>query len=143
MTTPGHVRTAYLVKRLELAVRARLDAAVRPHGLTTAQYTALTALRGGPGMSSAQLARRSFVSPQTMQELVVNLERRGLVTRSPSPDNRRVLGISLTDAGEAELRRLDEDVDEIERQMLADLDDEQVAALREALRRCTQRLTGR
>ncbi|WP_307849377.1 MarR family winged helix-turn-helix transcriptional regulator [Qaidamihabitans albus] len=137
----GLVRTAYLVKRLELAVRARLDAAVRPHGLTTAQYTALTALRGVPGMSSAQLARRSFVSPQTMQELIANLERRGLVARAPSPANRRVLGIGLTEQGEAELRRLDHEVDEIENEMLADLDAEQVEALRQALRLCTQRLT--
>jgi DNA-binding MarR family transcriptional regulator len=134
-------RTAYLVKRLELAVRGRLDSAMRPHGLTVVQYTALTALRRQPGLSSAQLARRSFVSAQTMQELMTKLERQGLVKRTPSDGNRRVLRLSLTDRGLAKLADTDPDVDEIEQHMLADLDDDQVEALRQALRLCTQRLT--
>ncbi|PXY31606.1 MarR family winged helix-turn-helix transcriptional regulator [Prauserella muralis] len=141
MTDVPAVRTAYLVKRLELAVRAHLDAVVRPHGLTTAQYTALTALRVAPEQSSAQLARRSFVSAQTMQELVAGLERRGLVTRSPAPANRRVLRVRLTERGEDVLAELDRGMDELEREMLADLDAAQVQALRDALRLCTRRLT--
>lgn len=134
-------RTAYLVKRLELAVRGRLDSAMRPHGLTVVQYTALTALRRQPGLSSAQLARRSFVSAQTMQELMTKLERQGLVRRTPADGNRRVLSISLTERGLAKLDDTEHEVDEIERHMLADLDEDQVETLRQALRLCTQRLT--
>ncbi len=48
--------TLYLVERLELGIRAVLDDALRPHGLTTTQYTALTALAHRDGLSSAQLA---------------------------------------------------------------------------------------
>ncbi|MBK1784643.1 MarR family winged helix-turn-helix transcriptional regulator [Prauserella cavernicola] len=140
--TGGHeVRTAYLVKRLEQAVRGHLESVLRPHGLTTAQYTALTTLRGQPGQSSAQLARRSFVSAQTMQELVTSLQRRGLVDKAPAPGNRRVLHVSLTDQGEQALAELDDEVDALEREMLADLDEAQVEALRQALRSCSRRLT--
>ncbi|MFF5985780.1 MarR family winged helix-turn-helix transcriptional regulator [Prauserella flavalba] len=139
--TDDSVRTAYLVKRLEQAVRGHLEAVLRPHGLTTAQYTALTTLRTQPGQSSAQLARHSFVSAQTMQELVTSLQRRGLVEKAPAPRNRRVLHISLTDQGEAALRELDDEVDALEREMLADLDAEQTAAFRAALRACSRRLT--
>ncbi|TNC20462.1 MarR family winged helix-turn-helix transcriptional regulator [Amycolatopsis alkalitolerans] len=133
-------RTAYLVKQLELAMRARLDAAVRPYGLTTIQYTALAELRRHPGLSSAQLARRSFVSAQTMQELVARLELQGLVRRKPSGRNKRVLQASLTAEGQRILAESDGEVDEIERDMLADLDPDQVTALRHALRLCTRRL---
>lgn len=59
---PDRALTLYLVKRLELAIRARMDEVLRPHGLTTLQFTALTALRDRDGLSSAQLARRSFVT---------------------------------------------------------------------------------
>lgn len=133
-------RTAYLVKRLESALRSRLDAAVKPYGLTATQYTALAALRTSPGQSSAQLARRSFVSAQTMQEMVVALERRGLVSRAPSPTNRRVLRIDLSARGEAILRDLDDEVDDIEQAMLADLEPQHVETLRHALRACARRL---
>ncbi len=134
-------RTAYLVKQLELAVRAHIDSAARPHGLTTTQYTALAALRRIPGQSSAQLARRSFVSAQTMQELIAALERRGLIARTQAPTNKRVLRIHLTDEGARLLDRIEVEVDDIERDMLAELAPEQVEQLRRSLRVCARRLT--
>ncbi len=101
--------TLYLVKRLELAIRKVLDDVLRPHGLTAPQYTALTALAQrdetrGDGLTSAQLARRSFVTPQTMHEQVIALERAGLLAREPDPANRRLLRIRLTAAGRARMR---------------------------------------
>lgn len=134
-------RTAYLVKRLELAIRGRLDAVMRSHGLTAVQYTALTALQRQPGLSSAQLARRSFVSAQTMQEMIVKLERNGLVKRTPCEENRRILRLYLTEQGLAKLAESDHEVDEIETEMLTDLNQAQVETLRRILKICTQRLT--
>jgi hypothetical protein len=43
-----------------------LPSATRGHGATLAQYAVLTALDEEPGLSSAGLARRAFVTPQTM-----------------------------------------------------------------------------
>ena len=60
----------YLLKRVELAVRARLDEIVRPAGLTAAQYTALTVLERHDDMSSAQLARHSFVTAQAIADIL-------------------------------------------------------------------------
>ncbi|WP_414637468.1 MarR family winged helix-turn-helix transcriptional regulator [Amycolatopsis sp.] len=91
--------TLYLVKRLELVIRALLDDALRPRGLTTLQYTALTVLRNRGALSSAQLARRSFLRPQTMHEMVMTLEKRGLISRQSQETNKRVLLATLTDAG--------------------------------------------
>lgn len=91
--------TLYLVKQLEMVVRALMDDALRPHGLTTLQYTALTVLERKGKLSSAQLARRSFVTPQTMHEMVLWLERRELVQRVRDENNRRALLISLTPQG--------------------------------------------
>jgi DNA-binding MarR family transcriptional regulator len=130
---PGAPLTLYLVKRLELVIRALLDDALRPVGLTTLQYTALTVLEASGALSSAQLARRSFLRPQTMHEMVLALEKRGLIARTPKPDNKRVLLATLTGAGHALLADCAPAVAEVERELLADLSPGQRATFREGL----------
>jgi DNA-binding MarR family transcriptional regulator len=71
----------YLVKQVELAVRSHLDNLLRPAGLTALQYTALTVLERHPDLSSAQLARNSFVTAQSMADMINALEGRGLIER--------------------------------------------------------------
>lgn len=128
--------TTYLVKQAESAIRAHLDTVLRAHTLTTVQYTALTVLEHRADLSSAQLARRSFVKPQTMHELVIGLERQGLIERNPSPDQRHVLLIRLSTDGHKKLAECHADVDQIERRMLEDLSAAEVAMLRALLERC-------
>ena len=125
--------TLYLVKRLELVIRALMDDALRPYGLTTLQYTALTVLRARGRLSSAQLARRSFLRPQTMHEMVLTLERRGLIVREPQVGNKRTLLAGLTDAGRDLVAECTPAVLDLERAMLADLSPGQRATLREGL----------
>ncbi|MFJ1759870.1 MarR family winged helix-turn-helix transcriptional regulator [Amycolatopsis sp. NPDC088138] len=129
----GAPLTLYLVKRLELAIRALLDDALRPLGLTTLQYTALTVLEASGALSSAQLARRSFLRPQTMHEMVLALEKRGLIERTPKADNKRVLLASLTAAGRALLAACAPAVGEVEQELLADLSPGQRTTFREGL----------
>lgn len=132
--------TLYLVKRLELAIRKVLDDVLRPHGLTAPQYTALTALAQrdatrGDGLTSAQLARRSFVTPQTMHEQVIALERAGLVAREPDPANRRLLRIRLTADGRARMRDCADVVGDLELRVDDALGAGQREGFREALGR--------
>ncbi|MEV4572490.1 MarR family transcriptional regulator [Nonomuraea jabiensis] len=123
----------YMVKQVELVVRARLDELVRPAGITVTQYTALTVLERHDGLSAAQLARDSFVTAQSVADLVRALEERGLIRRERNPANRRELHILLTDAGRELLARLAEPVRELEELMIADLSTRQVGQLRQAL----------
>ena len=125
--------TLYLVKRLELVVRALMDDALRPLGLTAVQYTALSVLARRGGLSSAQLARRSFLRPQTMHEMVSALEGRGQIVREHDPRNRRVLLARLTDGGRDLLARCEPIVRTIEEQMLSSLTLGQRQVFRESL----------
>ncbi|GAB3576648.1 MarR family transcriptional regulator [Amycolatopsis endophytica] len=127
--------TLYLVKRLELVIRALMDDALRPLGLTTLQYTALSVLRGRGGLSSAQLARRSFLRPQTMHEMVLALEKRGLIERQAQEGNKRVLVATLTEAGEELLDRCAPAVRELEHELLAGLGPSEQNTFREGLER--------
>lgn len=139
-TSPEPPTLLYLMKQLELAVRARLDDLVRDDGLTALQYTALTVLDRHPDLTSAQLARRSFVTAQTMAEMVSGLLSRELVERHRDEHDRRRLVLSLTPAGRALLARHGGAVAELEREMLAELDDVEAAQLRVSTLKCLRAL---
>src|SRR5260370_26734119 len=80
---PQHARLSYLVRKAELAAYQRLDQALRGFGLTPAQYTVLAILsRGGESLSSAALARRLGVTPQSANEIVATLSMQYLVRRT-------------------------------------------------------------
>jgi DNA-binding MarR family transcriptional regulator len=132
---PTGPRLTYLVKRLEMAERARMEEVLQAHGVTLHQYTALSLLERRDGLSSAQLARRHFVTPQAMNQLVATLERDGLIHREPDTANRKILRASLTDAGRATLTACHVAVDELERRMLAGFTPEQEREFRTALER--------
>jgi DNA-binding MarR family transcriptional regulator len=114
-------------------VRMRLERTVRKFDLTVVQYTVLSRIKGREVMSSARLARAHNVSPQTMNELIGGLENRGLISRTEDPENRRVLLVSLTDAGRELLRACDLDVDAFENGFFAALTERQHDAFREAM----------
>jgi DNA-binding MarR family transcriptional regulator len=126
-------RLTYLIKQAELATRAHLDLVVRQHGVTTLQYTALSVLDRTPGLSSAQLARRSFVTAQAGNEMIASLERKNLIERHADTGHRRILSTYLTAEGRAVLRACDQQVDEMERRMLTKLDATSRRNLRQAL----------
>lgn len=94
----------YALKRAQQALRGYLDAELRDVGLTTPQYSVLAGLEFNAGLSNAELARRAFVTAQTMQAIIVTLERAGLVERRAHPVNGRILTTELTSAGRSALR---------------------------------------
>jgi DNA-binding MarR family transcriptional regulator len=126
----------YAVKQVELAVRAHLDDLLRPSGTTALQYTALTVLARRAGLTSAELARNAFVTPQSMGDMVTALERRDLIARHRDPRHARRLLISLTPAGHALLAKMEPQVRELEERMLVDLSAPERDALRDYLNRC-------
>lgn len=131
----------YMVKQVELVVRSHLDELVRPSGITALQYTALTVLERHDGLSAAQLARDSFVTAQSIADLVRSLENRGLVRRERNPRNRRELLILLTDAGRELLAQYEEPVRELEERMVRDLTGHQTEQFRQALSRAWHALS--
>jgi len=130
----------YLLKNAQQALRAAMDTALRGLGITTPQYAALTFLDESPGLSSAQLARRAFVTPQTMNRIVANLEAAGLIARGPHPELGRVLQASLTPQGRKLLTECHRRVQQVESQMVADLTPAERQQLAGLLQRCADAL---
>jgi DNA-binding MarR family transcriptional regulator len=140
MTTVASPRAIYLVKQLELAVRARLDIICRENGVTTTQYTALSVLQVRPGMSSAQLAVRSFMKPQSAHQTVIELEAMGYIERKPEEFNRRILRITLTVKGRVLLETCNSAVDRLEEKMFEGFPDTEVSELHLLLNHCIRNL---
>ena len=133
-------RVSYLIYRVERRLRARLDRAVGAHGITTTEYVTLSVLQAQDGLSSAQLARLAFVTPQAMNLVISALERRQLVVRRPSPGHRRVLRTSVTPHGAEIVERCEREMDLIEAEMLRGLDPDLLDTVRMALRSCAHSL---
>ena len=126
----------YLVRQLDLAIRAQLDELLRPAGITAAQYTVLTVLEREPDLTSAQLARSSFVTAQSMADMVTSLDERGIVVRRRDPQDRRRLVLALTARGRRLLQRYGPKVAVLENQMLGALSARQANDLRRYLVAC-------
>jgi DNA-binding MarR family transcriptional regulator len=129
-------RVSYLVKWVERGLRTRLDAALADSDLTTQEYTTLSVLHDRDGLSSAQLARRAFVTPQAMNQLVISLERRGLLERSPDENHSRILRARLSKRGRALVEHCDLATQHVEKQLLLGLSRSEVATLRRLLQGC-------
>jgi DNA-binding MarR family transcriptional regulator len=133
---PAEATMLYLQKQVELAIRSHLDELLKPAEITALQYTALTVLERHPNLTSAQLARNSFVTTQSMADMVTTLMARGLIERHRDPADRRRLVICLTAHGSALIRRYRGKVRDLERRMLSGLTEEQVEDLRSYLFAC-------
>jgi len=95
-----------------------------------------------PGITSAELARNSFVRAQSMAEMVTYLLGRDLVSRERDPKNRKQYLLALTPKGQRVLDELFDAVADIEAKMLEDFDAGQTEILRTYLMRCRHSLSG-
>ncbi|WP_194892621.1 MarR family winged helix-turn-helix transcriptional regulator [Catenulispora pinisilvae] len=129
-------RPGYLIKKAQAALNAQMTRALHEYGVTLTQFAVLTALAEEPGLSNAELARRAFITPQSMNENLRDLEQRGWVVRSRHPNHGRILQTELTGAGHQTLRDCDATVTVIEQRMLAGLDTGERRQLASALRAC-------
>jgi DNA-binding MarR family transcriptional regulator len=75
-------------------------------GITARQATFLWLVKRSPGLSLAELAAEEGISPPAMSGHVDRLERAGLLERERSTDDRRRVGLRLTEEGEKLMRRV-------------------------------------
>lgn len=133
-------RVGYAAKRLQQALRTAGDRALRPGGLTMPQYAVLSVLAERPGLSNSELARRCFVTRQTMNGLLAGLVAAGLVARAAHPRDGRVLRTELTVPGREAVGRGTAAVGQVEERMTAGLTDLQQRQLLELLTACIDNL---
>ena len=140
---PKH-SVGFLLRLLEHTLQQAMHDGLRKQGveLSFAAVVALFGLKFEPGFTGAQLARRAFVSAQTMNSVLRHLELDGLIDRRPHPDSRRADSWSLTEAGLVELERAHGVGTSVFTKMLASFDAAEVTAFLDYMRRCIHALGG-
>lgn len=89
------------VMRVQQLLLARVEDILKPYGITFAAYEALRLLaftRAG-SLPMGKLGARLMVHPAAVTNAIGKLEQRGLVRRSMSPEDRRVVLATITDDG--------------------------------------------
>ncbi len=110
---------SYAIARLEHLVLATVSEIAARHDLTALQFTTLSVLnRHGAPLSNSQLARRSFMTAQSMHEVIHKLEQAGLIKRNAHPNHGRKRPASLTAKGRRVVVACEAAVAEFEAKML-------------------------
>jgi DNA-binding MarR family transcriptional regulator len=106
-TTPTDtVAVADALRPVLLRVGRELRREARAVGISPEQVSLLVAIKYAPGVGVRELAAQERISAPALTKHVDRLERDGLVTRTPSADDKRRIGLTLTDEGQRTLRRV-------------------------------------
>jgi DNA-binding MarR family transcriptional regulator len=135
-------RLEWVTQRVSRALQRAVDLVAADHGITAAEYHLLLAISDDVGRSNAEIARLTFVTPQSANHVLAELERQGYLARTNDPNHGRIRQTTLTAAGRRVLDDCVERIAAIEARALADLDPEETRALLPALRQVAETLAG-
>jgi DNA-binding MarR family transcriptional regulator len=125
-----HGHLAYLLRQASAAVRQTIERALHDLGVTQPQFLVMTMVNAYPSSSSADIARLTMLTPQTISLIVANLERAGRLTRSQNPEHGRIQCMELTEQGRALLATCRDRVVVIEAKISENLSPEDEQTLR-------------
>jgi DNA-binding MarR family transcriptional regulator len=130
----------YLIKRVQQSLRRRCDGALRPTGLSMAQYAALRALSDHPDASASELARLCFITRQSLHDLLAGLRAAGLVRAASASGRGRATALALTPAGRDRLAASHDAVIAVEDEMVQGLSVDARRQLADLLTQCAENL---
>lgn len=135
-----YARPGFLLRRAHQISAAVFEDECREAGLTPAQFGVLTVLSAQPGLGQSSLARALGFDKVTVLRVLRGLESRGLVARTPAPDNKRNICAWLTPAGGQLLAQAQKPAEAAYQRLLAPLDQQQQVQLVQLLQLLTGKL---
>jgi DNA-binding MarR family transcriptional regulator len=120
----------YLLRQASVALRTRMEHDLAEQDVTPPQYAVLTMVRAYPGLSNADLARLSLLTPQTVSVIVSNLKRSGRLASRPHAVHGRIQQLEITKAGRDLLARCRPHVQRTEKRLAAGLSAKEERAIR-------------
>lgn len=135
----GHL--GYLLRQAQASVRGAMDRTLSDLGVTSPQFAVLTMIVAYPGVSGADLARLTYLTPQTINVIVGNLERDGAIEKSAHATHGRILRLHATAKGQALLKRCRSRIADIESEIAALLGKDEERIIRRWLSAVGERLS--
>ncbi|MCK1754943.1 winged helix-turn-helix transcriptional regulator [Bradyrhizobium sp. 137] len=120
----------YLLRQAHAAVRLKMERTLADLGVTSPQFAVLTMLNAYPGLSGADVARLTFLTPQTVGVIIRNLERDGAIAMTPHPVHGRIQQWMLTPRGATLLKACRQRVLELEKRLALGLDSKTETTIR-------------
>lgn len=119
---PGH-----LIRRLQQRSNQVFQEKMKQLELdiTSVQFAAMHALYDEKQMEQAQIAAHIAYDKATIGGVIDRLEKKGWISRTPSPTDKRAKIVSLTNDGTATFLRLQPEVQALQQDILAGLSVEQ------------------
>ena len=109
---------------------------VNQFDLRTVDFSVLSIMAHQPGVTSRQLCQLLNVLPPNMVVLLRDLDKRGLIERTPHPTDGRAMGLSLSASGKALMKKAEKAASDADAQGTAHL----TAAERKTLTRLLQKI---
>jgi DNA-binding MarR family transcriptional regulator len=133
-------RVGYLLRQAHQAFRTAAQAELTSLGLTFPQYSVLSVADAEPGLSGAELARDSMLTPQTTNEIITLLVAADLLVRRTDKRDKRLRRLEVTAAGRKLVARARPAVHAVEARMTGSLSAADEARLRRWLSACAGNL---
>jgi len=129
---------AFLVAQVGAHAAAEFAKRISFHGFTPADAGILRLIGRTPGLSQQELANRLRMHASRLVALVDELEKKGLLERKSSPEDRRVYALQLTEMGFESLKLIGQVAREHRKALCACLRDDEQALLATMLQRIAQ-----
>ncbi|MFG3224122.1 MarR family winged helix-turn-helix transcriptional regulator [Kitasatospora sp. NPDC048194] len=124
----------YWLRRLSDEVHGRFERQLAEHGVTVSQWAVLITVHRGDATTTREVARYIDIDVGAVSRLVDRLIAKGLMSREADPGSRRILRLTLTDAGRDLAPRLAEIADRNDAHFFAHLDPDQRLQLEKWIR---------
>ena len=121
MPKPLEQLPGFLIRRLQQIAVAVFLEETQASGITPVQYAALATVQGTPELDQRRLAARIGFDTSTIGSVIDRLEARGLVRRTPNPNDRRARLLTLTLEGQQVLAEVTPAMLRAQQRMLAPL----------------------
>lgn len=128
----------YLLRQAVGAVSRVAEAEMRSCGLTAVQWAPLMIISRGGAATAASLARELNTDTGAMTRMLDRLEAKGLLCRTRSSSDRRVVELTLTDAGRNAVDRIPFNLSRAYNAQLAGFSAQEFTQLKALLRRLIQ-----
>jgi DNA-binding MarR family transcriptional regulator len=130
----------YILKRAQQSLRIRFDTQLKAMEITLPQYAVLSKVAISPGISNADLAKATFVTPQTMQGIISMLEKRNLLARSQDPKHGRRMMTQLTAEGKVAMEAARIEMIKVEAMMMDGIPAHNIEQTTQTLLKCIENL---
>ncbi len=125
----------YNLRRAQVSLFQGLQTVLAQFDVTPGQFGVLYLIHRNPGASQSDLGAALGIDRSSMVAVIDRLEKRGLVVRAPSPEDRRSYALQLSANGEEVVRRMVPLVEQHDRAIARLLSDAEQAELLGLLRR--------